>query len=99
MSADNGIYILETPITGKKEWRVTHAQAIENLHYQPPKGWDMDPQEVVTYFGKSQVFHSKAEALLRADEMARGFAILEYGIQTIIGERPFEAYQEEAKNE
>jgi hypothetical protein len=32
MSADNGVYILETPAKKGSEFRVAHLQAIDNLH-------------------------------------------------------------------
>ena len=31
MSADNGIYILETTNNGEKEYRVAHCQAVDNI--------------------------------------------------------------------
>jgi hypothetical protein len=81
MSADNGIYILKSD---GPEWRVAHAQAIENINYNRATG-KTDPNhfnigEVVRYFGESQVFLSEEEALLEARRMESGYPILEYGI-------------------
>jgi rubrerythrin len=33
MSADNGVYILKTGVDEKKEWRVAHLQAVENVNF------------------------------------------------------------------
>lgn len=93
MSADNGIYILESlALDGKSsEYRVTHGQAIENLYW-----WDMydgtarfgvekeemNPESIKDYFGKSVILHNRIDALKEADRLLQeigGWA--EYGIQ------------------
>jgi hypothetical protein len=98
MSADNGIYIGEFPIADRKEWRVIHAQAIENCDddsgYYPPAL----PQYItdlyrVLYWGASMVFdtieQAREEAWTIDDEMRKGdFYILEYGICFIEYDRP-----------
>ncbi len=90
MSADNGIYILETPIGFEKEYRVAHCQAIENICYGNDNG---NPMWVVRLFGNSKVFHEKRDALLEADNQAENAPILEYGISTI--RLPFAFYDYE----
>ena len=88
MSADNGIYILVTPITDSKvfEYRVAHCQAIENIDY--------DPKYLNLYFGECSVFLTKTDALREAakqeEEIMTGpMPILEYGIQFIRLNTPF----------
>lgn len=81
MSADNGIYIL---VTMKKdshdcEYRVAHAQAIDNLDY----GTEEDKQNsMVQYFGKSKVYN-ESDAILFAHDLAKNYSVLEYGVSTI----------------
>lgn len=86
MSADNGIYILASPVyedvPHKHEYRVVHAMAIENIEYKPDRE-GFNTKELRRYFGKSPVFYDKAEALLEADRMAGECEVLEYGISTI----------------
>ena len=106
MSADNGIYILESPLYGVLngqrvvtqvcEWRVIEAQAIENIHYY--KDESLCNAELVRYFGIAKVYDNKAEALLRAYEMAEKCEILEYGVSVIYWPVPFPSMTvEEAK--
>lgn len=80
MSADNGIYILETE---GPEWRVTYAQGIDNIYgnfsddsYQ----WQGDPEEMYKYFHESPVFTSYDLALDFAAELSYNYDYLEYGI-------------------
>jgi len=95
MSADNGIYILES----KDGFRVTEGQAIENLWW-----WDEDaasrdelnPKYLIRYFGKCKVHKTSTEAMEEAKEMydnimQSDFPILEYGISFIPGweDKPF----------
>jgi hypothetical protein len=84
MSADNGVYILPSPIfrdgqpTRELEYRVAHAMAIENIEYPPlekESEWDI--------FNKSTIFKSKPAALLEADIIYQKLPICEYGIQTL----------------
>lgn len=92
MSADNGVYILQS-LDG---FRVIHAQAIENLYW-----WEIEdcgkmvdrlnPQELKRYFGKCKVFSTKEEADKEAqkiyDEIMKDdfCPIVEYGISYIKG--------------
>lgn len=92
MSADNGIYVLESlALDGKSsEYRVTHGQAIENLYW-----WDfhdgdmcfgvekdeMNPEQIKNYFGKSKILFDRVEALKEADKILLEVGWTEYGIQ------------------
>jgi len=85
MSADNGIYVLQTD---GPEFRVQHCQAIENIN------WDVDAKdytedEDVTIvnarelFKGAPVFTDEGEALKFASKCSKEYHILEYGIQPI----------------
>ncbi len=85
MSADNGIYILKTAAQkgGGYEYRVTHAQAIENIYYDVSSGeqWEhFIPEIAFQYFGEGQVFTDEQEALGYAHKKAEEYAVLEYGV-------------------
>lgn len=80
MSADNGVYILRTK---GPEFRVVHAQAIDNIDYDPPQDLSFNPDVVLDYFGQSKVYKSEAEALLAARQIQKGLPICEYGICTL----------------
>jgi hypothetical protein len=75
MSADNGIYIVKFP----DGYRVAHAQAIENIDYDPA-GSELRKNYLSQTFGRSKVFADKSAALLAAHEMADECSILEYGV-------------------
>jgi len=83
MSADNGIYILHT----KDGYRVTHAQAIENIEWQPDEsGFNL--RTLYNYFRDSVCYKSKKEASDRAvelyeEEISGPCGIVEYGISFI----------------
>lgn len=85
MSADNGIYILVTKKPGsdtEKEYRVAHAQAIENIDY----GTDEDKMNsLVQYFGGPRVgyFDNRIDAIVYAHNTAQSYSVLEYGVQEI----------------
>jgi hypothetical protein len=98
MSADNGIYILRTNLSENLyEYRVAHAQAIENIFWDDERdeiGDKLNPQITKDYFGFSQVFHSKDDALKEASKlyenmMQSDFPVVEYGIQTLYIEQEF----------
>jgi hypothetical protein len=90
MSADNGVYILRTPVhidvPGEFEYRITHAMAIDNIRYEQGD-WSgaggFNIQEVQRYFGECEIFRSRTDALLEADRIADGITVLEYGISLI----------------
>ncbi len=92
MSADNGIYILRSPIsethTGEYEYRVTHAMAIENIEYKPDKE-GFSTQVVKDYFSRCGILRDRAKALAEADRLAQECMVLEYGIQFIYMSFPF----------
>lgn len=86
MSADNGIYILQTP--GNKpdtfEYRVAEAMAIENVY----EGDDY----LVSYFGASDVYNKEgalAKAARIADQISDDGNFTEYGICSIHINTPF----------
>jgi hypothetical protein len=93
MSADNGIYILQTPVMNGDgfEYRVVHAQAIDNIFWgENGYNKDGDPKAVVEYFGKCEVFQgeesARTEAFRLYDEITEGedgYGIVEYGVSTI----------------
>jgi hypothetical protein len=90
MSADNGIYILQTPaIGGGFEYRVTEAGAIDNITYENENG---NPEQVVSYFGKCKVFTDHTEAWQEAARLEPQYDILEYGVSSIGLPFPFEHY-------
>jgi len=81
MSADNGVYILCT----KNEWRVAHAQAIENIDYFPECSL-LGDATLVQVFGLSKVFTFKDAACDYAFDLADKIdkeGYLEYGISII----------------
>ena len=93
MSADNGIYILKTPADDGEgfEYRVRHAQAIDNIYWDDTapghNNPDGVPEIVVEYFGKCDVL-TEEEAHKKAFELEEevlndDFGILEYGVSTI----------------
>lgn len=94
MSADNGIYVLETPrqaVVGdelpSREYRVAHAQAIDNITFF--KEGPLRDAELVAYFGRAEVLYNKTEALVKAHEEADKCSILEYGVNLIHWPTPF----------
>ena len=110
MSADNGIYILATPTedAGDLEYRVRHAQAIENIYWDEESGsliYDrINPTQLVAYFGECEVL-SQEEAHKKAFELEEEILnddfcpVLEYGINTIVAEKPFSYYVKNAVEE
>lgn len=88
MSADNGVYILVTGRgRGKREYRVTHAQAFENLDYlpnYPATNPEVHLGTMMAFFGKSSVFTDRkiAEgyAIRWREEIENEGGICEYGI-------------------
>jgi len=79
MSADNGIYIIKTV---GPEWRVEEMSAIENLWY-PDNSTQTVIKNAREMFADAKVFKSRAEALEYAHDLARDFAVLEYGVSEI----------------
>ncbi len=84
MSADNGIYILETPVIGEApngelveivtEYRVAHLQAVENYAWDSAHGEETgDPDIQIAnareMWPKEPIFYTRAEALAEADRV------------------------------
>lgn len=95
MSSDNGVYILPSPKkNGGLEYRVVHAQAIENIDYPGLE----EPYEIM-YFNRSETFDDREEAIKVAHQIAKHINPLEYGVQ-ILPEREHyfpEMTEDEAK--
>lgn len=100
MSADNGIYILQT----RDGYRVVHAQAIENIY----DGDKFNLIWIAEYWGKCNLLKTEQEAWGEAkklyDEiMDDDFCpIIEYGVQFIEGmenqDFPIHLIREEEEN-
>lgn len=76
MSADNGIYILKT---SDEQYRVTHAQAIENIFYNHPEG-QYNLGQLIRYFGHCRFTKSKEKAFDIANKMNNDMCT-EYGVK------------------
>lgn len=86
MSSDNGVYILVTTTGAGSEYRVIHAQAIENIYWDDEiKGFGEKPNlfEVWRYFRNAEVYGEKDEALKYASDLFKQQQICEYGIEII----------------
>jgi hypothetical protein len=93
MSADNGVYILASRGPKKrrgytKEYRVVHAQAIDNITWQPdyPAGngeSELNQKYVLLIFGNARVFTDRriAEGYAQClyDELVGDDYVVEYG--------------------
>lgn len=83
MSADNGVFILETKGKSGPEYRVTYAQAIDSIYgtIDDETGkWEGDMECMVSYFGRSKVYTILEEALDVAENMSHNYDYLEYGV-------------------
>jgi hypothetical protein len=90
MSADNGIYILQS----KDGFRIAHAQAIENIYWNFEKKEltdEINPKILYDYFHKSPVFKTVEEVTKEAIRIYEEIIqddfcpIVEYGICDITG--------------
>ena len=120
MSADNGIYILKTLApglatqTGEEirvdhiepfyEYRVLHAQCIENIYYRVESQSDHDlfdqntfvPEVAYEYFKECQPLYDEGQALSYAHRLADQHPILEYGVDILDhGEQVFQTFTDE----
>lgn len=80
MSADNGVYILQTY---GPEFRVAYAHGIDNIYgnfNDETSHWEGDPEMFLEYFGKSKVFDNLEEALDFATNLSYDYEYLEYGV-------------------
>jgi len=94
MSSDNGIYICEFP---NQEWRVIHAQAIDNLSYEPDDEDGFNSVQVINYCNVgAATFGSKEQAMVHAHRMAEDYEILEYGVSVIKFPHTIDQYQRRA---
>ena len=83
MSADNGIYILQTH---GPEFRVSYSHAIDNIYGKfndTTHHWDGDMDRMIDVFGQSKVFSFIEEALDEAEKMSYDYEYLEDGICVI----------------
>lgn len=94
ISADNGIYILQTKKGDGFEYRVAHLQAVENYRWDDDKHTDSDDPQIQIknareMWGECEVIVDRTSALQVADAMAQKILddefcpILEYGISFI----------------
>lgn len=102
MSVDNGIYILKTPSStslGKElkliEYRVIHAQAIDNIYY---KGSPINALELIRYFGRAKVM-GHLDVTKEVEKLEKEISYLEYGVEEIPLDKPFDEYMVEASRE
>jgi len=101
MSADNGIYILKTPVSSYSsmqgdgfEYRVAHMQAAENLSWDDKKHCHTENLNVRIKNAREMwegedMFHSEEEARKAAIALAETISFLEYGICLIEINREF----------
>jgi hypothetical protein len=79
MSADNGIYVFVSPTSTGREYRVAHAQAIDNIDYFEEGTPECEAMEVV-YFGSAKICKSHNEAMEEAINELKKVPFTEYGI-------------------
>lgn len=80
MSADNGIYILET---SGPEFRVTYAQAIDNIYGKfndDTHHWNGNMNMIVDYFRESEIFYTFEAAMEHARGLSKNYTYLEDGV-------------------
>lgn len=92
MSADNGIYILET---SGPEYRVAHLQAVDNISWDAENSCSTANQDIIIMNARrmwrnAAVHTSRQTALMEADKMARDCPVLEYGISFCNCNEPIE---------
>lgn len=86
MSSDNGIYVFLTETEKGPEYRVAHAQAIDNIYGE----WDVDHAKykgndsaIRETFSEAEVFYTLNEALDKAEEIENDVGYTEDGICVI----------------
>lgn len=104
MSADNGVYILVTPLLTEApngelveiatEYRVANLQAVENYVWDAAYGAETDDPDVHIanarkMWARAKVFYERIDALVEADRLTREYPMLEYGISFIQIPRAF----------
>ena len=83
MSADNGVYILQT---AGPEFRVAYQQNIDDIYGEFSDDsfrWKGDPEIMLEYFQNAPIFSNLEEALDKAADIAYDYEYLEYGICVI----------------
>ena len=75
MSADNGIYLHKF----RDGWRVTHAQAIENIYWKRGKN-KYNYRILKQYFKDSPLFKTEKKALNYAFKLYKEIGWTEYGV-------------------
>ena len=88
MSADNGIYVLQTCKAVPSgdieyEYRIAYAMAIDNFDYYEKTSTEKLKEYMVNVWGNSKVYDNRRDALQAAHELADGYEILEYGVRVI----------------
>lgn len=86
MSADNGIYVLLTESEKGPEYRVTYANAIDNIYGEwndKTAKYNGNIQTIKETFGEVPVFHTLNEALDFAEELENNMDPTEDGICVI----------------
>lgn len=99
MSADNGIYVLETPTKNGAEYRVAHCFSIDDLNYFEPDTKEAHAMEVFL-FGESPVYNNAHDAMKAAIILHNDVKYTEYGICCLnVRNNPFPTISlEDAKN-
>lgn len=80
MSADNGVYILET---SGPEYRIVYAQAIDNIYgsfNDATHQWNGNPESILDCFGRCKVYTDLQEAWDNAEILAQDHDYLEDGV-------------------
>jgi hypothetical protein len=96
MSSDNGIYIGVFPThDGLKEYRVIHAQAIDNCDYSGVVPDSITDLYIVAYFGDARTFPNQSKAWTHARKLAEEYTVLEYGVSEIKFDRPLIAISQD----
>ena len=83
MSADNGVFILETY---GPEFRVAYLHNIDAIYGKfndDTNHWDGDAEMIQQYFGNAPVFDDLDLAVDKAQEISDNYDYLEYGICVI----------------
>lgn len=93
MSRDDGIYILHTK---DNQYRVSHAQAIENIYDDSGKRYD--PFEVVRTWCDCRYTRDRAKAYEIASKMDIYWHNTEYGIKEYEYSKTWKHLLEDAKN-
>ena len=88
MSADNGIYVLQTCKAVscgdiEYEYRIAYAMAIDNFDYYEKTSTKKLKEYMVDVWGNSKVYDNRRDALQAAHELADRYLILEYGVRVI----------------